>query len=40
MEHLESSGTKTLIEDLLYACYDEGAYCTPVMMRGPNVCQL
>ena len=26
--------------DLLYASYDEGTYCTPVMMRGPVVRQL
>ena len=27
-------------EDLLYASFDEGAYCIAVMMRGCIVCQL
>ena len=29
-----------MMRDLLYASYDEGAYCTPVMMRGRIVRQL
>ena len=29
-----------LDEGTLYASYDERIYCTPVMMRGPIVCQL
>ena len=31
---------KLWLVDLLYASYDEGTYCTPVMMRGPIVRQL
>ena len=27
-------------EDLVYASYDEGTYCMPIMMRGPIVRQL
>ena len=29
-----------MMRDLLYASYDEGTYCMPVMMRGPIVHQL
>ena len=29
-----------MMEDLLYARYDERTYCMPVMMRGHTVCQL
>ena len=31
---------QVMMRDLVYASYDEGTYCMPVMMRGPSVRQL
>ena len=31
---------QVMMRDLVHASYNEGTYCTPVMMRGPIVRQL